>query len=116
MAPGQAALLVDDDPNVAAALRPLLASSAVRVDIVADARGALELMETNHYDGLVLDFASSSAVLSHLHDKRIRIPVVVTSTELPAGVASEDIRMLLPKGCPTSLLACTILGLCGIES
>lgn len=112
---GPAALLVDDDPDVAMALLAFLGGRAVHLDIATDADRAVELMRTNQYCGIVLDRASGPAVLRHLEEQSIHVPVVVTA-ELPSGIASEEIRLLLPKPCDTSLLACTILGLCGIET
>jgi len=110
-----AALLVHDDPELETDVRRALAERPVHLDVASDAEAAVALLDANRYDGIVLDRASSSTVLTHLGLRSIHVPVVVTGSELP-DVACDEVRLLLPKRCDTSLLACTILGLCGIES
>jgi DNA-binding response OmpR family regulator len=111
----QVALLVADNPDTAVDVRRGLGDRAVNVDIAADANAALALLDANLYRGIVIDSANSSPVLQHIGDHRIRIPVVMTGN-VPADVAHDEVRLLLPKPCDASLLVCAILGLCGIES
>lgn len=116
MAAQPAALLVHDDPNLGSDVRRALAERPMHLDVASDADAALVLLDANRYDGIVLDRASTSAVLMHLDRRCIHVPVVVTASELPHDVACDEVRLLLPRECETSLLACAILGLCGIES
>jgi len=111
-----AALLVDDDPGVAESVRLALTDRAVQIDVAVDAVAAVKLLEANHYCGIVVDLPSSPAVLRHMTDRSISVPVVVTANELPTNVVHSDVKLLLSRPVETSLLASTILGLCGIES
>ena len=117
------ALLVDDDPATGDSVRELLPWREVKLESTANAREAIDCLQKHHYCGLVLnldvDEGRALAILRHLSDTRVRIPIVVIASQFPEPLRElpvvEDIKLVMACPFDPSLLASMILGLCGLE-
>jgi ActR/RegA family two-component response regulator len=120
MRPLPAALLLDADSAVGDELRRALRGREVQVDVAHDATEALVCIDKHSYCGLIVDLASGFELLHRLSERRMEIPMVVISRELPDSVREmsvvDSIKLVLAKPIESSLLASTVLGLCGIAT
>ncbi len=86
-------LVVDDDPEIRNMLRMSLALEGFRVDCVADGASALEAVENNQPDVMLLDIMmpvlDGYSVMKHLHEApdATLIPVIILS----AKAGDEDV-------------------------
>ncbi|HYR27599.1 MAG TPA: response regulator [Thermoanaerobaculia bacterium] len=114
-------LIVDDDPSVVEALRAVLPAD-VEVATAASADGAMALLDSRAFCGMVLDVVLEQGngfdVLRHMERHQMTVPTVVVSTKLPAYLREmldeKQVKMLFPKPIEPRLLAAVVLGLCGV--
>ncbi|HJT16488.1 MAG TPA: response regulator [Thermoanaerobaculia bacterium] len=118
--PAQTALLVDDDPATADALRELLPWREVKLESTANADEAIDCLKQHAYCGLVvnLDFANGGGkkILQHV---RGGVPILLISSTIPEWVRelanADDIKLVMRRPFEPTLLASLILGLCGVD-
>lgn len=114
-------LIVDDDPEVVAALRSVLPPD-IEVATAADAATANALLDERNFCGLVLDLVLENSngfdILEHMERKGVTIPTVVITSKLPAYVRemlnANQVKLVFPKPIEPRLLAAIVLGLCGM--
>jgi CheY-like chemotaxis protein len=117
LAPGHV-LLVEDDPEGAAAIAAVLESFGWVVSQAAGAEAALDLIEADQprIDVVLADIAMPGAfdgmeLAVHLRRMRPDLRVVLmTGRTAEVHRAAWDGFALLPKPCPPALLARTLLG------
>jgi DNA-binding NtrC family response regulator len=115
-------LIVDDDPSVVDALR-LVMPPEVEIASAADAAGAMALLDSRKFCGLVLDLVletgSGFDVLRHMETQKLSIPTVVITTKLPTYLREmlhqNQVKLVFPKPIEPRLLAAVVLGLCGMS-
>ena len=78
-------LLAEDEKELSRALTTILERSNYSVDAVYDGEEALEYLNSNNYDGLILDImmprVDGLTVLKKLREKRNRIPVLLLTAK-----------------------------------
>lgn len=76
-------LLAEDEAALSKALKAILERSHYSVDAVYDGQTALEYLESDNYDGVILDImmpkADGITVLREIRNKGNRIPVLLTA-------------------------------------
>jgi DNA-binding NtrC family response regulator len=115
-------LIVDDDPSVVESLR-LVMPPEVEVVSAADVAGAMALLDSRRFCGLVLDLVletgSGFDVLQHMETKRMSIPTIVITSRLPSYLREmlnhNQVKLVFPKPIEPRLLAAVVLGLCGMS-
>jgi CheY-like chemotaxis protein len=95
------ALIVEDDSNTRRLLRKVVeAQELCEVDEAADGAKAIELLDQNDYDVVLLDIVlpklSGTAVMDHLY---VTNPAVLERIIVVTGLNVEDIRKLFPTVC-----------------
>ena len=119
-----AVLVVDDDPSFLSELQSSLAPHGIAIDTAGDAATATELVDTNHYCGLVIDLvlANGSGVdlVQKISDRQPGVPVVLVTERIPSYVrqllAEEQIKLVLSEQIEPRMLGSIVLGLCGIAA
>jgi CheY-like chemotaxis protein len=95
-------LLLDDDPSMQRLVSTLLKRAGHRVDIVSGGSEAIQLLEKNEYDGLLLDIMTPTdggmTVIRHLKEQK---PQLLD-------------RILLVTGSPESILKSVIDDVFGV--
>ena len=94
------ALIVEDDTATRILLRKLVESQHCDVDEVKDGQAAIELLDANEYDVILLDIVlpklSGTAVMDHLF---VMNPALLERVIVVTGLNVEDIRKLFPNVC-----------------
>jgi DNA-binding response OmpR family regulator len=109
------ALLVDADASLRAMVVESLRLRAVTVDVAHDAPSASLQLARGGYCGVVLDVPDGDDILRFMNARSIELPTVVirgSVSEFPEG---DQVKMVLPRPANASLLACVLLGLCGVD-
>jgi len=94
------ALVVEDDPTSRAMLKALIESMGCKVEQAADGEEAIEKLDHNDYDVVLLDIVlpkvSGTQVMEHLYafDPELLERVIVVT-----GLNVDDIRRLFPTVC-----------------
>lgn len=102
------ALLINDDPVAGAALADALRDRQVSIDVVHDGESARACLRDHDYSGVIVDLAVAALPETDL-------PTVVLAGA-GAVPATEAVKFVLRKPVEPAVLACTILGLCGVDS
>lgn len=79
-------LIVDDDSSIRSLLSVVAARAGVAAEVASDGLEAMQKLEANSYDLIVLDLSmprmNGHDLISHLRDRRPR-PAVIVLTALP---------------------------------
>jgi CheY-like chemotaxis protein len=86
-------LVVDDEPTVAELLAEAIRDAGHEVLVALDGNEALDLLDATPVDGVFLDLVmpglSGFAVLSQIHNRHPRLPVVVISAHAADEIAAR---------------------------
>jgi len=96
------ALVVEDDDSTRVLLRKLVEVQCCDVDEARDGAIALELLDANDYDVILLDIAlpkvSGTDIMDHLFATN---PAALERTIVVTGLNIEELRKLFPTVCHT---------------
>jgi len=94
------ALVVEDDAATRELLRRLVQSQECDVDQAADGEAAIELIDRNHYDVVLLDLVmpkiSGADVLDHVYASN---PALLERIIVVTGLSLDEVRKLFPRVC-----------------
>jgi len=94
------ALVVEDDAATRELLRRLVQSQECDVDQAADGEAAIELIDRNHYDVVLLDLvmpkSSGADVLDHVYASN---PALLERIIVVTGLSLDEVRKLFPRVC-----------------
>jgi CheY-like chemotaxis protein len=94
------ALIVEDDTATRILLRKLVESQNCDVEEARDGQEAIELLDANEYDVILLDIVlpkvSGTVVMDHLF---VMNPALLERVIVVTGLNVEDIRKLFPNVC-----------------
>ena len=91
-------LIAEDEAFIANLYKEELETHDTHVTIVENGRQAIDALEKEKFDLVLLDLLmpvmDGYSVLSHLKENKIRIPVVVVTTNLGQGITRDKCRQL----------------------
>lgn len=111
-------LVVDDELDIAEAVRAVLEAEGYKVEIAADGRQCLQLLREQRPDLLLLDVMmpviDGFGVLDEMKNEGLRVPVVMMSAIRPEGrLAEYEVQAFLKKPFQLETLLDAVAGALG---
>jgi DNA-binding response OmpR family regulator len=98
-------LIAEDEPRIAAFMAKGLSKNGYAVEVASTGNEALQMIQTDHFDLLLLDLGlpdkNGWSVLDELHQSNHSLPVIIVSaqalTDEQSIRAYQEIKGYLPK-------------------